>query len=110
MSLRLWLGLRWIVDMFANLNLVSFYCIFFPQLSDQASIIFDETVHHDRLVINFEVPSDPLSLVAYIEHCRMKLWDNAFPTFFRGQDAFNKTHDFEGFNGTDLIVRRVLFW
>jgi hypothetical protein len=82
---------------------------FFPQISDQASIIYEETVRQDRLVINFELPTEPLSLVAYIEDCRMKLWDNAFPTFFRGQDAFNKTHDFEGFNGTDLIVRRVLF-
>lgn len=92
-----------------NLNLGSFYCTFFPQITDQASIIFEETVRQDRLVINFEVPSEPLSLVAYIEDCRMKLWDNAFPTFFRGQDAFNKTHDFEDFNGTDLIVRRVIF-
>ena len=95
--------------MYAYLNPGSFYCILLPQISDQASIIFDETVRQDRLVINFELPSEPLSLVAYIEDCRMKLWDNAFPTFFRGQDVFNKTHDFEGFNGTDLIVRRVLF-
>ena len=81
----------------------------FPQISDQASIIYEDTVRQDRLVINFEVPTEPLSLVAYIEDCRLKLWDNAFPTFFRGQDAFNKTHEFESFSGTDLIVRRVLF-
>ena len=81
----------------------------FPQISDQASIIYEDTVRQDRLVINFEVPTEPLSLVAYIEDCRLKLWDNAFPTFFRGQDAFNKTHKFESFNGTDLIVRRTLF-
>ena len=95
--------------MCAYLNSGSFFYIFFPQISDQASNIYEETVRQDRLVINFDVPSEPLSLVAYIEDCRMKLWDNAFPTFFRGQDAFNKTHEFEGFNGTDLIVRRVLF-
>jgi hypothetical protein len=85
-----------------------FYCILFPHISDQASLIYEETVRQDRLVINFEVPNDPLSLVSYIEDCRMKLWDNAFPSF-RGQEAFNKTHEFEGFNGTELIVRRVLF-
>jgi hypothetical protein len=39
----------------------------------------------------------------------MKLWDNVFPSFFRGQEAFNKTLEFVGFNGTDLVVRRVLF-
>ena len=83
--------------------------IIYPQISDQASIIYDETVRQDRLVINFDLPSEPSTLVSYIEDCRMKLWDYAFPSFFRGQDAFNKTHDFDGYKGTELIVRRVLF-
>jgi hypothetical protein len=81
----------------------------FLQISDQALIIFEDTVRQDRLAINFDVPSEPLTLSAYIEDCRMRLWDFAFPTFFRGQEAFNKTHEFVGFSGTDLIVRRVLF-
>ena len=80
-----------------------------PQISDQASIIYEETVRQDRLDINFDLSSEPLSLVAYIEDCRMKLWDNAFPSFFRGKDVFNKTHEFESFSGSELIVRRVLF-
>ncbi len=80
-----------------------------PQISYQASIIYEETVRQDRLVINFDLPSEPSTLVSYIEDCRMKLWDYAFPSFFRGQDAFNKTHDFDGYKGTELIVRRVLF-
>ena len=62
----------------------------FLQISDQVSIIYEETLREDRLVIDFELRSEPLSLVAYIEDCRMKLWDNAFPTFFRGHDALNK--------------------
>ena len=66
-------------------------------------------MRQDRLAINFDIPSEPLTLAAYIEDCRMKLWDNAFLTFFRGQEAFNKTLDFAGFHGTDLLVRRVLF-
>ena len=66
-------------------------------------------MRQDRLAINFDLASEPLTLAAYIEDCRMKLWDNAFLTFFRGQEAFNKTLDFLGFNGTDLLVRRVLF-
>ena len=81
----------------------------FLQISDQASIIFEDTSRQDRLAINFDIPSEPFTLAAYIEDCRMKLWDNAFPTFFRGQDVFNKTLDFVGFTRTDLIVRRVLF-
>ena len=81
----------------------------FPQISDQASVIYEETLRQYRLVINFELPSEPLSLVAYIKDCRMKLWDNAFPTFFRGHDVFNKIHEFEGFSRADLIVRIVIF-
>ena len=81
----------------------------FPQISDHASIIYEETMRQDRLVINLEVPSEPLTLVAYIEDSRMKLWDNVFPSFFKRHDAFNKTHDFEGYNGTDMIVRRIFF-
>jgi hypothetical protein len=81
----------------------------FLQISVHVSIIFEDTLRQDKLVINFDIPSDPLTLAAYIEDCRMKLWDNAFPTFFRGQETFNKTLEFVGFNGTDLIVRRVLF-
>ena len=81
----------------------------FLQISDQASIIFEDTLRQDRLSINFDIPSEPKTLAAYIEDCRMKLWDNAFATFFRGQDGFNKTLEFVDFNGTDLVVRRVLF-
>jgi hypothetical protein len=81
----------------------------FPQISVESTIFFEDTLRQDKLAINFNIPSDPLTLAAYIEDCRMKLWDNAFPTFFRGQEAFNKTLEFVGFNGTDLLVRRVLF-
>ena len=89
--------------------LFSWFLTSFLQISDHASIIFEDTLRQDRLAINFDIPSEPLTLSAYIEDCRMRLWDNAFPTFFRGQEAFNKTHEFVGFNGTDLIVRRLLF-
>ena len=58
--------------------------ILYPQISDQASIIYDETMRQDRVVINFDLPSEPSTLVAYIEDCRMKLWDYVFPSFFRG--------------------------
>jgi hypothetical protein len=55
------------------------------------------------------VASKPILLPAYIEDCRMKLWDHAFNTYFRGPDSFKKDDDFVGFNGSDLVVRRVLF-
>jgi hypothetical protein len=66
-------------------------------------------MRQDRIPINMSVASEPMLLPAYIEDCRMKLWDNAFSTYFRGQDSFKKRDEFVGFNGTDLVVRRVLF-
>ena len=66
-------------------------------------------MRQDRLAINMSLASEPMLLSAYIEDCRMKLWDNAFKTYFRGHEAFKKGDDFVGFNGADLVVRRVLF-
>ena len=66
-------------------------------------------MRQDRLPINMSVPIEPLSLTAYVEDCRMKLWDHAFNTFFRGQSSFKKGDDFVVFNGSELVVRRVLF-
>ena len=55
------------------------------------------------------VASEPMLLTAYIEDSCMKLWDHAFINYFRGPDSFQKGGDFVGFNGSDLVVRRVLF-
>ena len=66
-------------------------------------------MRQDRLPINMGVSSEPVLLSAYIEDCRMKLWDHAFITYFRGHDSFKKGDDFIGFKESDLVVRRVLF-
>ena len=66
-------------------------------------------MRQDRLPINLSLASEPMLLPAYIEDCRMKLWDHAFNTYFRGHDSFKKGDDFVVFDGTDLVVRRVLF-
>ena len=79
------------------------------QISDMACNIFDETMRQDRLPINMSVDSEPMLLPAYIEDCRMKLWDHAFIAYFRGSDSFKKGDDFLVFNASELIVRRVLF-
>jgi len=39
----------------------------------------------------------------------MKLWEQAYNTYFRGQDSLKKCDEFVGFEGSDLVVRRVLF-
>ena len=78
-------------------------------ISEHASIIFNETMHQDRFPINMSVRSEPMLLSAYIKDCRMKLWDHAFYTCFRGHDSLKNGDEFVGFNGSDLLVRRVLF-
>ena len=66
-------------------------------------------MHQDRVPINMNIASEPMLLPVYIEDCRMKLWDHAYNTYFRGQDSFKKGDEFVGFNGADLVVRRVVF-
>ena len=84
------------------------YCLAY-QISEHASLIFDETMRQDRLPINMSVASEPMLLLAYIEDYRMKLWDHPFSTYFRGSDFFKKCNDFVGFDGSDLVVHKVFF-
>ena len=79
------------------------------QITEQACNLFDEIMRQDRVVIDMAVALEPLSLTSYIEDCRMKLWEHAFSSYFRGHECFKKNDDFVGFKGTDLLVRRVLF-
>ena len=66
-------------------------------------------MRQDRLPINVSVVSEPMLLLTYIEDCRMKLWDHAFSTYFRGSDSLKKCDYFVGFNRSDLVVRKVRF-
>lgn len=66
-------------------------------------------MRQDRIPIDMESALEPMSLAEYIEDCRMKLWDCAFISTFKGHDCFKKLDDFVGFKGADLAVRRVLF-
>lgn len=43
------------------------------QISDQAQIKFEEIVRNDRIVVDMGVTSEPMSLTAYVEDCRIKL-------------------------------------
>lgn len=79
------------------------------QIEEQACNLFDEIMRQDRIPIDMTVQEEPRPLAAYIEDCRMKLWDHAFSSYFKGHDCFKKSEDFVGFKGTDLLIRRVLF-
>jgi hypothetical protein len=71
--------------------------------------MFEDIVQQDRIPIDMSVSSEPLTLAAYIEECRIALWDHAFVSVFRGHDCFKKTDDFQGYKGADLVVGKVLF-
>ena len=71
--------------------------------------MFEDIVQQDRIPIDMSVSSEPLALAAYIEECKIALWDHAFVSVFHGHDCFKKIDDFQGYKGTDLVVRRVLF-
>ena len=66
-------------------------------------------MRQDRLPVNTSVANEPILLPAYIEDCRMKLWDHALRTYFKRPDSFKKCDDFVGINGSDLVVRGILF-
>lgn len=73
------------------------------QISEQASILFEDIMRQDRIPIDFNSPLEPMSLTAYIEDCRIKMWDHAFATLSK------KSIDFVGYKGSDLLVRRIIF-
>lgn len=66
-------------------------------------------MRQDRISIDLDIPLEPMTLAAYIKDSRMKLWDHAFYSHFRGSEYFKKSDDFISFKGSDLVVRRVLF-
>lgn len=79
------------------------------QLLEQACFEFEEIVEQHRIPIDMDVPTEPMTLVDYVKDCRMKLWDNAFSSYFKGAEAFQKHHKFQAVKGTELVVRRLIF-
>ena len=93
---------------FCLLNLITYAWSIF-QLSEEASTSLDDILRSDRPPINMNVSTEPMGLETYVEDCRMKLFDHAFLSYFKGTDAFTKSTDFKDFKGSDLVVRRVLY-
>lgn len=91
----------------ACVNWIQLYLNF--QISDQAQSMYDEMIRQDRIVVDMTVASEPMSLSEYIEDCRMKLWDTAFSSLFRGHECFKKIDEFQKYKGADLVVKRVIF-
>ena len=62
----------------------------------------------DNIQVNMDVPTEPMTLPDYIESWRMKLWDHAFPSVFKGPEVFKKSDSFKDYKASDLAVKRVL--
>jgi hypothetical protein len=70
---------------------------------------FEDIVRADSIRISMDSPLEPLSLIEFIEEWRIRLWDHAFLSYFKGYDHFKKSEDFSLFKGSDLAVKRVIF-
>ncbi len=70
---------------------------------------FEDIVRADSIRISMDSPLEPLSLIEFIEEWRIRLWDHAFLSYFKGHDHFKKSEDFSLFKGSDLAVKRVIF-
>jgi hypothetical protein len=79
------------------------------QIEEKAVEYFEDIVRADNINISMDSPLEPLSLSAFIEEWRIRLWDHAFLTYFKGHDHFKKSEDFSSFKGFDLAVKRVIF-
>jgi hypothetical protein len=78
-------------------------------VEDEAIELFEWMMRDDSISIDYNVAGEPQSLSEYIETCRMKLWDHAYNTIFKGADAFKKSDSFKDFKGSIQVVRRLLY-
>jgi hypothetical protein len=71
--------------------------------------MFENIIHKDNVSLNMDVPAEPKTMSQFIETWRVKLWDKAFVTVFKGADHFKKSDSFKDFKGNDLVVKRVVY-
>ena len=71
--------------------------------------LFSNTVKDDGLLIDMEVPEKPEILDIYIQGWHNQIWDQGFPSFFKGKDNYSKSKAFQEQRHTDLAVKRAVF-
>lgn len=79
------------------------------QIEDGAVEHFENVAQKDNLHINMAAPLEPETLAEYIEGWRRKIWDTGFGPALKGANAFKKSDSFLNYDGSKLVVRRVLF-
>jgi hypothetical protein len=71
--------------------------------------LFENIIHKDNITLHMDVTTEPKTILQFIESWRIKLWDKAFLTVFKGADHFKKSDSFKDFKGSDLVVKRVVY-
>jgi hypothetical protein len=71
--------------------------------------LFETIVHKDNVPLNMGVPTEPKTISQFIESWRVKLWDKAFPTIYKGAEHFKKSDSFKEYKGSELVVKRVVY-
>ena len=79
------------------------------QLEESAVLMFDNVCKRDNILVNMDTPAEPRTLQEYLEDWRMKLWDTAYTSIFKGADAFKKSDAFKDFKGSYLAVQRLIY-
>jgi len=85
------------------------FVMFFIQIEEAAVEYFDNIVKKDNLQVNIANPLEPEFLAEYIEGWRRKIWNQAFGPVLKGMNAFKKSDSFTNYDGSELVVKRVLF-
>ncbi len=70
---------------------------------------FDNVIKKDNININMAAPLEPETLPKYIEGWRRKIWKQGFGHVLKGANAFKKSDYFMSYDGSDLVVKRVIF-
>jgi hypothetical protein len=83
--------------------------LFLSQLEETISQQFEKIVQEDKLNLAKNSAAKSLTPENYVETWRIRVWKEAFQSFFRGADAFSKTKSFKNHKFTNLAVKRVFF-
>jgi len=79
------------------------------QLEEIATEMFDNIICSDNINVNMSLPSELETLKEYVEGWRMKLWDIAYMSVFKGVDAFKKSDNFKDYKGAMQAVHRLIY-
>jgi hypothetical protein len=70
---------------------------------------FDNIVKNSNILLDMETPQELETSAHYVQGWRIRLWDHAFLSYFKGHEYFKKSSAFKDLKGSDLVVKRIIF-